>query len=379
MAEKPSWVRWVVLGLVVFGVMCLGSGIAVWKFGAKVSRLAISSPLPAGKDIVTERWTLTPASDRWRRMSDAAVKNLVKKDLWLVHADTGALLAVEGVESGEANQYLPSRLAQVMVEQQKRQSSAFELLGESSFETCGAPAQLREYRATREGIAMTYVAATYAGRGRGYDVTAWVEDRFASEMMEELRRAAKGLCPIDSDFDREWLKNFFILSEDEPFKSAFAEDTGSPQDRGQRALDFRVAGLARLSRRDLKRYAELMLALTRDTPPERCSDIWRWNAVVTEAQLETLALPEIRDWFRIERHAQQAVLDEKWADDATDAQAQDEVLENLAPEILVALGKFEPDASAETFCDSGRVLFTHALTLPEDERDALLRSLVSFD
>lgn len=381
MAEKSSWVRWLLLGLAVFGAMCLSTGVVVWKFGPSAGRMAVSTAVPAG-GIVTPQWRLTPPSARWRRMSAAAVANLVQKDLWLVHVDTGALITVESVSSGEGAQFVPARLAKAVLDQQRRDSTAFELVSESTFDTCGAPAVLREYRATREGIAMTYVAATYAGRGRAYDVTAWVEDHHFATVAEELRRGAMSLCAIDSDFDRAWLENFLIFSEEEPFKSAFGDDTGSPEERGERALQFHVDGIARISRRDLARFAELMLALTENATPEACAEIWRWNPRVIESRLKTLTAVEIRDWFRVARHAQRAVLDATWADDATTPDAQDEAWERATrkPALAHALGHFEPmgDVVGDV-CSSGRTLFTYALTLPADEKDALLRALATYD
>lgn len=373
MAEKPSWIRWLLLGLAVFGVMCLASGLAVWKFGGTASRYLISRPLPAGETVSTPAWTLTAPSPQWRQLTPQAEKGMpVKKDAWLIHLGTGSLLSVEGVESGGNNQHIPARLANAMVDQQKRDGVDFEMLASSEFETCGAPAQLREYRVTRDGTPMIYAEATYASRGHGYVVTAWGEAENATSLRDELVRGATGFCPNDSDYDREWLRNFFIVTDEEPFKSAFAE--------GQRALATHSSGIRRLSRRELVRFVELQLAMTKDVDVEACSNIFTWRALDIEAALQKLSSSEVRDWFRIARHAQQAVLEDTMSDEAADEAAQDRAFKKArnAPVVRQAIDEFDGPTS-EAACVGSRAILEYALSLDGDERDALLRVVVVYE
>lgn len=371
-----------VFGGLALAVVCVASSLALAKMGPRARRVLSSTPVENGARVETAKWTLTFPSAEWRRLNPGARRSLPSsKEDAFVHVPSGALLTVEGVVS-EKGQYSTLALADAMVQQQRRTGTDLEVVSSSTFETCGVDGELRELRVTRNKRRFLFVEATYVGYWRGYSVSAWIEAQDAAEFAGELRKAATAFCPVDDVFSREWLRNFSISYHDERLRDVvLAREGETVEALNQRLLLLHTHGLKRLSRRELVRHVELMLALTRDADVTTCRNVWRWDLASLEARLATRPVDEMRDWYRIARHAQLAELEDTWADDAVARVAVRDAGDAPLPTALLEAARRNllSDASPGALCTDATMLIEYALALPSDDRDALLRGVTWYE
>lgn len=367
---------WSLLGLVCCALVCVASSVASVKLWPKLSRRIISTPLKNGQVVAVNTWSIAAPSSTWRQLKPAAAAKMpVYKDLWFVSGVTDATIAVEEIKLEAEHQVLPQRFAEAMLEHFRTSSTTFEPRASSDFETCGVPAQLREFRAVGSEGDFTYVVGFVSAYGRAYDVSAWVSSAHFEEVADELREAVKSFCAKDPDFEREWLRNFIEVSALEKLDEALS--AGDVTSRLQLSLELHSLGVARLARKDLERHTELQLRLTRTATPKECVDVFDWNLDVIEARLKTLPAAEIWEWYRLERRAQVAELEETAPANAADYAARNRAIERvMKDERWKAVFHV---ADEETRCKSTRQLYEYALSLGLDDKDALLRALVSYE
>lgn len=383
MAEAArGWVKWALGGGVVLVLLCVATGVAAAKFGPLAMRAMSSTPLPSDGVVSTDAWALTLPSSKWRRLTPRALATMpVKKEAAFLHMATGGLLAIDGVTS-KTSQWEASKFAEAMVEQERKSSTDLEVLDSSTFSTCGVDAELRELRLTRQGKRYVFLHASYVGYHRVYDVSAWVEEKDFAASSDELRAAVKGFCPIDSPFLREWLRNFIASYTDEKLHPSMQSGDGEGSaEVTTRMLVLHYSGIQRLSRRELVRAAELMLAMTDDAEPEVCAGVWRWDLVHIENRLATLPVEQMREWYRIGRHAQRASVDDAWDDEMASFEAIGAALDAPLPtQALTDAREVALQLQPLTdLCGAARAVTKYALSLPPDERDAMLRALASTD
>lgn len=363
--------------------LCAGSAWFVTRGAPMLGRVVMSDPLREGDPVTGANWSLTVPANGWRKLKPASMAKMpLPKLLWLTRAETDTWAAVEQLTpQTEGNQYVPSLLGAVLRDNYKEGTSKFEELAHETIETCGAPAELYEFRAVRDGLDATYVMGAFVGYNRGYQVDAWALSSDWPELAPQLRKLVRSFCPTDNDFDREWMRNFVALKGMKELDEHLVEFSGEALNRESMRLHY--MGVKRLGRKELEHHAQLRLKLVKGASSKECSGVWLYDLAAIEARLQTLPADDIREWYRLERRAQNAEVLEDTATNVADAATRQAALNALkTPKFKAAWSALFDDLkslSDEQVCDGTTMAYEYAMSLEGEEREALLRALMWID
>lgn len=376
---------WVIVGVSggLLAALCGGSAWFVTRGAPMLGRVVMSEPLPVGVPVIGDKWSLEVPAPGWRRLKPASMAKMpLPKQAWFTRAQTDTWAAIEQLTPQTAgNQYVPSLLGPVLRDNYKEGTSRFEELAHETIETCSVPAEVYEFRAVRDGLDATYVMGAFVAYGRGYQVDAWALSADWPELAPQLRKLVRSFCPTDTDFDREWLRNFVALKGLKELDEHLLRFSGDALNRESVRLHY--VGVKRLGRKELERHAQLRLKLVKGASAKDCAGVWLYELAAIEARLQTLPADDIRDWYRLERRAQDAEVREDTATNVADAATRQAALDTLkAPQFKAAWSALFDDLkslSDEQVCEGTTMAYEHALTLEGDQREALLRALMWID
>jgi len=376
---------WALIGAVVVVLvgLCAGTAWFITRGAPMLGRVVMSDPLKEGEIITGENWSMTAPDPGWRRLKPASLAKMpLPKAAWLTRSETDTWAAVEQMTpQTPGNQFVPALLGEVLRDNYREGTSKFEEYKHETIETCGSPAEIYEFRAVRDGLDATYVMGAFVAYNRGYQVDAWALSSDWEELAPQLRKLVRSFCPIDTDFDREWMRNFVTL------KGMKALDEHLKQFSGERlnleSISLHYKGVKRLGRKELERHAQLRLAMVKGASAKECAGVWLYDLAALETRLQTLQGDDIRDWYRLERRAQDAEVNEESAQNiASEAERQAALNTLKAPKFKAAWSALFDDLknlSDDDVCNGTTMAYEHALSREGDDREALLRALMWID